>query len=301
MKSIGLVLLSLFAASVFPAYQASANDLNLSNFTAADIGSPALAGTSMPAPGGVDIAAGGTDIGGKSDQFHFFYQTFSNDFDVSVRIESLANSDVWAKAGLLARETLDANSAGVTVLASPTLSGCFFETRSVAGGALTLKGSFPVNFPQNWLRLQRTGDVFNGYASLDGQTWSLLGSTSLIITNPLYFGLAASSHTTNLMTSARFRDLSFVTNGIIGNLISPSEPLGPSSRKTGLVISEIMYQPAPRTDGKLLEYVELFNSNPFSEDISGYRLSGDLDFTFPTNTILPGGAFLVVAKSPADI
>src|SRR5207237_10528912 len=46
---------------------------------------------------------------------------------------------------------------------------------------------------------------------------------------------------------------------------------------------------------------ELFNSNPFSEDISGYRLSGDLDFTFPTNTILPGGAFLVVAKSPADI
>ena len=182
------------------------------------------------------VGDGGTDIGGKSDQFHFFYQTFSNDFDVSVRIESLANSDVWAKAGLLARETLDANSAGVTVLASPTLSGCFFETRSVAGGALTLKGSFPVNFPQNWLRLQRTGDVFNGYASLDGQTWSLLGSTSLIITNPLYFGLAASSHTTNLMTSARFRDLSFVTNGIIGNLISPSEPLGPSSRKTGLVI-----------------------------------------------------------------
>src|SRR5947207_4112026 len=135
MQTSALVLLSFFATSLFPAYLASADDLNLSNFTAADIGSPALAGTSMPAPGGVDIAAGGTDIGGKSDQFHFFYQTFSNDFDVSVRIESLANSDVWAKAGLMARETLDANSADASMLASPTLSGCFFETRSVAGGA----------------------------------------------------------------------------------------------------------------------------------------------------------------------
>src|SRR5207248_7908298 len=40
---------------------------------------------------------------------------------------------------------------------------------------------------------------------------------------------------------------------------------------------------------------------PFFEDISGYRLSGDVDFTFPPNTILRGGAFLVVAKSPSDI
>src|SRR5437773_1716480 len=62
-----------------------------------------------------------------------------------------------------------------------------------------------------------------------------------------------------------------------------------------------MYKPASRTDSKVLEYVELFNSNPFFEDISGYRLSGDIDFTFPTNTILQGGAFLVVARSPADI
>src|SRR5262249_3737411 len=48
-------------------------------------------------------------------------------------------------------------------------------------------------------------------------------------------------------------------------------------------------------------FVELFNSNPFFEDISRYRLSGDLDFTFPPGTVLRGGAFLVVAKEPGDI
>src|SRR6267143_17887 len=127
MKSTGLVLSSLFAAGLSTAYVACANDLNISGFTAADIGGPGLAGTSTLAPGGVDIVASGTDIGGTSDQFHFFYQIFSKDFDVSVRLESLDNSDVWAKAGLMARETLDANSDGVSALASPTISGCFFE------------------------------------------------------------------------------------------------------------------------------------------------------------------------------
>ena len=62
-----------------------------------------------------------------------------------------------------------------------------------------------------------------------------------------------------------------------------------------------MYKPAPRTDGANLEFVELYNSNPFFEDISGYRLSGEIDYTFPPNTVLRGGAYLVVAKSPVDI
>src|SRR6266478_2463345 len=81
----------------------------------------------------------------------------------------------------------------------------------------------------------------------------------------------------------------------------PVETLGPSSRKTGLVISEIMYLPAPRVDGRNLEYVEIYNSNPFFEDISGYRISGDIDYRFPANTVLQGGAFLVVAAVPADM
>src|SRR5947208_175589 len=301
MKPIGLLLLSLFAAGLFPAEPACAGDLDLSHFTAADIGDPVAAGTSRLAPRGVDIVAGGTDIGGTSDQCHFFYQTFTNDFDVAVRVEALGNSDVWAKAGLMARETLDATSDELSVLATPILGGCFFETRAAAGGSSTLRGLFPVNYPENCLRLKRAGDVFNGYASLDGRSWSLLGTTNMSIANPLYLGLAVSSHSTNLMTAARFRDLSIVTNGVLGNPLFTREPLGPSSRKTGLVISEIMYKPAPRADGKDLEYLELFNSNPFLEDISGYRLSGDIDFRFPTNTTLPGGGFLVVASSPADI
>jgi len=81
----------------------------------------------------------------------------------------------------------------------------------------------------------------------------------------------------------------------------PTEPLGPSSRRTPLVISEIMYAPAPRNDGRDLEFIELYNSQPWSHDLSGYRLAGDIHFTFPPNTILSSNAFLVVARSVVDL
>src|SRR5262245_15700412 len=80
-----------------------------------------------------------------------------------------------------------------------------------------------------------------------------------------------------------------------------AEPLGPSSRRTGLVISEVMYRPVPRPDGRNLEFIELYNSEAVPTDLSGYRFSGDADFTFPTNTVLPGLSFLVIAPAPSDI
>lgn len=88
-------------------------------------------------------------------------------------------------------------------------------------------------------------------------------------------------------------------------LLSPAqlsyEPLGPSSRRTGLAISEIMYHPKDRADSVNLEFVEIYNSNPFAEDISGYRFSGSFDYTLPANTIIGGNAFLVIAPAPADL
>jgi hypothetical protein len=80
-----------------------------------------------------------------------------------------------------------------------------------------------------------------------------------------------------------------------------AEPLGQSSRRTGWVISELMPQPAPRPDGKNLEFIELYNAEVFPEDLSGHRLTGEVDFTFPANTVVPAGGFVVVAPNPADL
>jgi len=89
---------------------------------------------------------------------------------------------------------------------------------------------------------------------------------------------------------------------VVATSVNPHEPLGPSSRKTGIVISEIMWKPAPRTDGNNVEFLELYNSNPFFQDISSYQVTcADMNYTFPTNTRIPSGAFFVLAASPQGI
>ena len=85
------------------------------------------------------------------------------------------------------------------------------------------------------------------------------------------------------------------------NSQSVSETLGPSSRRTPIAITKIMYKPASRTDGRNVEYIELYNSNPWSENISGYRLDGQVQFVFPASTAIAGGGFLVVAAAPEDL
>jgi hypothetical protein len=79
------------------------------------------------------------------------------------------------------------------------------------------------------------------------------------------------------------------------------EPPGPSSRRSGIAISEILYHPAQGIDGRELEFVELYNSLPWAEDISGWRLSGDIEFTFSNGTSIPAQSYLVVARVPADV
>ncbi len=85
----------------------------------------------------------------------------------------------------------------------------------------------------------------------------------------------------------------------VGHLSLPREPLGPTSRRQGIVISEVMYHPTNRLDGRNLEFIEIYNSQPWFEELGGWRISGAVDFTFPSNLVLQSKQFLVVAANPA--
>jgi hypothetical protein len=86
----------------------------------------------------------------------------------------------------------------------------------------------------------------------------------------------------------------------IGFLSLPREPLGPASRRHGVVISEVMYHPTNRTDGRNLEFIELYNAQPWFEELGGWRISGAIDYLFPSNAVIQSKAFFIVAASPAD-
>lgn len=80
------------------------------------------------------------------------------------------------------------------------------------------------------------------------------------------------------------------------------EPPGPSNRRTGIAFSEIHYNPrAAINETRNLEFVELYNSNPFAEELGGWRLSGEWDFTLPEGTVLGPRSHLVIAADPAAL
>ncbi len=161
-----------------------------------------------------------------------------------------------------------------------------------------------------------TGTAAGNYTINNGvnvSAASFAGNTSTIIlkTTPLARGVSytltvnnvrdrASAPNTIAPNTQRTFSIDF-TPLDIANLALNREPLGPSTRRTGLAISEIMYHPTNRPDAKELEFIELYNSQVFPEDLSGFRLTGDVDYTFPFNTTIAAGGYLVVAPVPADV
>ena len=77
-----------------------------------------------------------------------------------------------------------------------------------------------------------------------------------------------------------------------------TEQPGPSNRRSPLVISEIMYHPAVREDGANLEFIEIYNSQPWWEEISNFRIDGDVRFTFPADARIDELSYVVIAADP---
>jgi hypothetical protein len=98
-----------------------------------------------------------------------------------------------------------------------------------------------------------------------------------------------------------FYTLSFLWLALAVSAQPVTEPAGPSSRRTPFAFSEIMYKPADRVDGRNLEFLEIYNSNPWPEDISHYQIRGQISYVFPANMAVPAQSYLVIAAVPADM
>jgi len=66
--------------------------------------------------------------------------------------------------------------------------------------------------------------------------------------------------------------------------------------RTQVIITEIMYNP-PESGQDSLEYIEIHNFNNLPQDISGWRFSEGINFTFPAGTVMSPGGYIVLAKS----
>lgn len=255
--------------------------------------------------GQFDVTGIGVDLGGTQDRFLLAAESRTGDFDLQVRVAGVTVTDPFVHAGLMVRDSLESNARFAAVFASSAQLGCFFESRTSIGAAsaqASITGGYPVGYPQAWLRLRRAGSAFTGFASMDGRIWTQLGTVTIQgMPASLFFGPAVSSQDEQTPTTAQFRDLGPVVSTAVGPWVADREPLGPFVRSTGLVLSELMYHPLQREGQGDLEFIEIYNAGSTPENLSGARLSGEVQFTFPEGTRIRAGEFLVVAASPSDL
>jgi regulation of enolase protein 1 (concanavalin A-like superfamily) len=194
----------------------------LKKFKQTDIGNPAISGASEIVDKGIRITAGGADVWGVKDQFHFSWIEQTGDFDLVARIESLSAPHLYTKAGIMAREELTDNSRHIFFQVFPdnkprnkNNGGFEFQYRSVKAGDMkaiypasaTGSPEFPANYPNTWIRLKRSGNEFTGYCSNDGKTWKVYTTYTLALSAKVYLGLAVTSHNVKEAAKAVFKDI----------------------------------------------------------------------------------------------
>src|SRR4051812_45100975 len=59
------------------------------------------------------------------------------------------------------------------------------------------------------------------------------------------------------------------------------------------VINEIMYHPA--STNLLEDFIEIYNPGTNAVDLTGWKITKGVNFSFPSNTVLAAGGYLVVA------
>ena len=172
-------------------------------WSCADIGNPTPAGTDSfdPGTGTWTIQAGGADITGNSDQFHFDWQSLTGDGAVSAHVISQTQSSSNAKAGIMLRTSTDPGSPNYAVLVSPG-AGIKVQVRSAQGGTTT-KIANPTGTAPVYLEVARSGNTLSAFTSSDGGTWTLIpGSTATMsLGSTVLAGLAVTSHNSGVSGS----------------------------------------------------------------------------------------------------
>ncbi len=178
-------------------------------------GRPGSVGSFVEGPVGTYTMTGsGGDIWGNSDEFHFAFKTLSGAGSIVARVESVENTHNWAKAGVMIRETLDADSAHAMMVVTPA-QGVSFQRRNVTGDTSADDTTGGISAPY-WVKIERdlSGNL-TAYSSTNGSAWQMQGTPDNIsMGTNVYIGLIVVSTNASLTCQAVFSNVT--TTGTVG-------------------------------------------------------------------------------------
>lgn len=199
-----------------------------------DIGSVGAAGSASYANSTFSVSGAGADIWGTSDSFDYVYQPLAGDGQIVARVVSMTNTNTYAKAGVMIRETVAGNSSFVMLDLEPAGGIEFMQRNGTGASAALVAGS--TDAPPAWLKLTRSGNTIAAAISSDGSSWSQVGSTSVTMGSSVSVGLVVCSHVSGVLNTAVFDHVAFTAGGVTSAPAAPSSP-SPSNGATGVSVT----------------------------------------------------------------
>jgi len=194
-----------------------------------NVGTVNLAGSVTEVDNFFTLQGSGSDIWGTSDNFYYVYQSLQGDGEIIARVVTQSTTNTWAKTGLMMRETLNGDAKNAYIFLSPFNTSLNFQRRETPGGTTINQHVVTGLTNPYWLKLQRQGNTFTGYRSVDGTNWVLVGSATVAMNQDIYIGLAMISNHGNALGTAEFSDVSVTSGTVYNSRLTNSESNQPSS------------------------------------------------------------------------
>ena len=205
------------------AYPTGALPDEWTEITVGDLGEepPGTSGYDPAELGGrfVVTAHGEAGIGGPGDAMRFIYREMDTDFDLRVRTSGFGGyTTPGAAAALHYRTGTDAGAPMVSLQAVFGLEDELLARQLDDSVATVVESSHLQDFPGEpvWLRLTRDGNVYTGWTSDDGETWTTHGpaeGVELALEQTGMLGIALSSGSNDYLAEASFSNVELLYCG----------------------------------------------------------------------------------------
>jgi hypothetical protein len=178
-------------------------------YTDTDIGSPTTVGDTLfdPNTGLWTITAGGTGIGGTSDQFNLMSESETGNATYFAKVASQTNSNSAAAAGVMFRDSTNAATAAFADAVVTPGSGVQFQWRNANNGTVGSASIAGIVAPI-WVEITRTGNSFSAFYSTNGTNWTQIGTAQTItMSSTALVGLAVAANSSTATSTATFTNL----------------------------------------------------------------------------------------------
>ncbi len=188
-----------------------------SGLSGIDIGGATPAGSATYANGKWTVLGAGAEMWGTNDSCHFRYKAITGDGAIIAKVDSVQNTNLSAKAGVMMRTSLDQGAPRAWMAITNRIQAeQNMQNLAVYGGGNYGNKAYAIanSAPSYWVKLERIGNVITGYVSPDGTNWAAtdVGRIDGPLPDTIYVGLVVSSVANGTLNTSTFSNVQ-ITGG----------------------------------------------------------------------------------------